>query len=196
MANENQVTEVPVVGTDEKQTNRTFSQSEYDKALAIAVQKETDKFKDFDALKQNYELMKSERQKEEEAKLSEIERANKQVAELTEKLSLISVEKEQLSKTALKAEVLSDPKFVVLPNAYRKLIDGKDSESFKTSAESVLTEYLEDMKKNGLSAAINPAPLTPKAPLTKRGPESEAEKIMASLDKRMNDLPWMTKHPK
>lgn len=148
MAEEATPTETPV--TEEKKTNRVFDQSEHDKEIA-RVQKETEsKYSDYATIKakaDEYEKFKAE---SELAKLSEVEKANKKAEDLEARLIAVEEEKNRLAKTTLKLSVLSDPKYSVLPEPYKKLIDGDTEESVKENAEKSLTEFNEFLKKMGV----------------------------------------------
>lgn len=165
---------------EEKQTNRTFTQSEADKMIADAVKKATDKFSDYDGVKKKLTELESEKKKADEASMSEIEKVKKQNSELTERIGVLEGENLRYKKTALRADVLSDPRFVNLPGAYRKLIDGDDKDKITESADKVLAEWQEDLKKAGVKVETPP----PVIPAGSGKPPTPTENFADKIAKR------------
>lgn len=166
--------------TEEKKTNRVFDQSEHDKEIA-RVQKETEsKYADYATVKakaEEYEKFKAE---SELAKLTEVEKANKKASELEARLIAVEEEKNRLAKTTLKLGVLSDPKYQVLPEPYKKLIDGDTEESIKENAEKSLTEFNEFLKKLGKQSDSSGLP----PDITKNQPTKPKDAIAIAFEKR------------
>ena len=171
------IAEIP---NEDKQSNKTFTQSDYDKMVAKKEKEISDKFKDYETLKSKAETLEKIQSEQEASKLSEIEKATKRANELEAKILQIEAEKNVLAKRTLKLGVLSDQKFIGLPEPYKAIVDGEDAESLKASAEKALEDFNEVLKKNGLKAGTSGMPLDIKQPT----PVKLEDPIVLALKKR------------
>jgi hypothetical protein len=135
--------ETPV---EEKQTNKMFTQSEFDKMVATKEKEIMSKFSDYSDLKTKAESFAKLQAEQEQAKLTEVEKAQKRSAELEQLLNQERTEKQLLSKKTMKLEVLSDAKFGVLPGPYKAMIDGDTVEAIREAAELQLKDFHEILK--------------------------------------------------
>lgn len=178
MSEDNQTPTVPTEG--EKKTNRVFDQSEHDKEIA-RVQKETEaKYADYATIKAKAEELEKFKAEQELAKLSEVEKANKKASELEARLIAVEEEKNRLAKTTLKLSVLSDPKYQILPEPYKKFIDGDTEEAVKENAEKSLTEFQEFLKKLGKTPDSSGLP----PDITQNQPKKPKDAIAIAFEKR------------
>jgi DNA repair exonuclease SbcCD ATPase subunit len=137
------------VKTEDKQTNRVFDQSDFDKMVSKKEKEIADKYADYETLKQKAETFEKLKLEQEQAKLSEVEKANQKAKELEDKLIRIETEKKTLEKKTLKLEVLSNPKYSSLPNPFKIVVDGETIEELTESAEKSLKEFEEVLKNAG-----------------------------------------------
>jgi hypothetical protein len=169
-------------GEENKQTNRTFTQSEYDKAIADHEKAVTEKFKDYETLKQKADAFEKEKADAEALKLSEVEKATKRAEDAEAKANTLEKEKTDLFKQTLKLTVLSDPKYHILPDPYKKLIDGDTIEAIKESAEKVGTEFAEYLKTLGVQTGN--AGLPPNLHKNNNIPDVPKNAVQLALEKR------------
>jgi hypothetical protein len=135
----------PSEQTEEKQSTKTFTQSEYDMRVARERQKLEDKYSDYDTLKQTtQELLEFKKQAEME-KLTDTEKAQKTITELTTQLEQTAQQNSELNKRIIKNDILSRSEFAKLPRAYKSLVSASESEeAVIQSAQSVLEEWRND----------------------------------------------------
>jgi predicted RNase H-like HicB family nuclease len=182
MSEENQE---QVATTEEgKESNRTFTQSDFDKMVAKKEKELSDRFKDYEDLKTKAETFEKLKAEQEQAKLSEIEKANLRAKELEDKLNNLISEKTVLEKKTLKFEVLSDPKYSALPNAYKKIIDGSTVDELKASAEEALKEFEEVLKSVGGKNTNVGLPPTNTTKTEPQKPISLSEAFMERLNRK------------
>lgn len=169
--------------TDEKQTNKLFTQSDFDKMVAKKEKELQERYKDYETLKAEKEELSKLKAEQEQAKLSETEKLNLRIKELESNLNNVLNEKTGLEKRTLKMEVLSDPKYFNLPPAYKKIIDGNTADELKASAEEALNEFNEVIKNTGknINVGIPPAGTTKTEPPK---PVSLSESFQARLTRR------------
>jgi DNA repair exonuclease SbcCD ATPase subunit len=137
-------------GSDEKDTNRLFTQSDFDKALARETAKLTEKYKDYEAIKKTAEDLTAKEAEAQKARMSEVEKARAEAEDAKKKLAQTESERNTLERQVIKSNILADPRFVTLPVAYRKAIEGDTEEAIKGSAEKILAEFNEDLKRLGV----------------------------------------------
>ena len=131
----------------EKQSTRTFTQSEADKLVKSQVEAVASKYSDYDEKVKELEELKQKQIEREEAELSELEKIKRENEKLAAKVDELNGVKTQLERETLKQRVLNDPKFSELPTAYKKLVElGDDEESIRISAEKQLEEFKSDFK--------------------------------------------------
>lgn len=131
--------------TEEKQTNRVFTQSEVDKMVAGALKKAKDEVGDYDELKVKLEELEREKKEKELAEMSEIEKYKVKMEELEK--AQIEKEKQlfEFKKKSALNDLLSDPKYSKMPKAYKNLVSySDDTETMIKSAEDAFAEYEQD----------------------------------------------------
>jgi hypothetical protein len=131
---------------NEKQTNRTFSQSEMDKMVGEAIKKEREKLGDIESIKVELEELRKEKKTSELAKLDEVERLKVQLEE--QEATKLEKEKEiyTFKKKIALNELLGDSKYSKMPSAYKKLVNySDDNEEMLKSADNALAEFEKDM---------------------------------------------------
>jgi len=167
---------------DQKHSTKMFTQSEFDQHIARERKKIEEKYKDYDTLKTQLEELMKEKKERELAKKSEVEKRDIQIQELTQKLTKIETEYLTEKKKNLRNEILSDPKFSVLPKAYKNLVKISDNlEEIKESAEEALKEYEKDFGKKRESFG---SPLLKQNANNNDGPKNMAEMIKQKLMNR------------
>jgi cob(I)alamin adenosyltransferase len=114
MDNDNSNTEEQV-NTEQKQTNKTFTQSEQDKAIAEAVQRATSQFGDYNDKIKELETLKKATLERERAEMSELEQAREMLKEAENKVISLSSENMEFKKTTIKNNVLNNSKYSNLP---------------------------------------------------------------------------------
>lgn len=172
----------PANAEENKQTNRTFSQSDYDKALADKEKAVKEQFKDYETLKQKADAYEKEKADAEALKLSELEKANKKAEEAEARALSLEKEKSDLVKQTLKLTVLSDPKYSMLPEPYKKLIDGDDIETIKKNADKVGAEFAEYLKTLGVQTGNSGLP--PNLQNKNNVPDVPKNAVVLALEKR------------
>jgi len=131
--------------TEEKQSTKTWTQSEVDKHAAALLNREKEKYSDYDTMKQTLESLMQEKTEKENANKSELEKAMDRLQTLEQR----NEELESMSKTLelekLKNNVLSDPKYSDLPKAYKSMVTtSSNEEEVRAMAEAALEEYKND----------------------------------------------------
>ena len=152
---------IPAVeGEAEKQTNRVFTQSDFDKMVAKKEKELSDKYQPF--VTKAEELEKASKQAELD-KLSEVEKLSLAKTDLEKRLAEIEADRNALKKMTMKLSILSDAKYSILPEPYRKVIDGETDEEVKLSADKALKDLEDFLKRTGTKAnvGIPPVPHVP-----------------------------------
>jgi hypothetical protein len=134
----------PVV--EDKQTNRTFSQSEHDAEVARVKRETSAKYSDYDEMKAQYDQLLADKKERELNDMSEVEKAKAIAEDLAAKLEAEKSRNESLALDQLKTDILSKPEFQALPRAYRNMVGGTDEASITADAERVVEEYKVDTK--------------------------------------------------
>jgi hypothetical protein len=147
MIDESQSTETQT--EPEKQTNRTFTQSEMDTILAREKNALKDKYSDYDNVKAEHEKLLAEQKAKELANMSELDQYKTMLAENEAKTKAMEAENLKLQRLQIKTDVLNMSKYSALPSVYKKAIEaGESQELVIESAEKVYAEYLTDFGKN------------------------------------------------
>jgi len=129
----------------DKQTNRTFTQSDVDKMVAETIKKERDKTGDVGAIKAELEELRKAKKESELAKMDEVERLKIQLQEQEKEKLETQKEAFALKKRVALNELLSDPKYSKMPKAYKNMVAfSEDSEEMVRSAESAFAEFEND----------------------------------------------------
>jgi len=131
--------------TEEKQP-RMFTQAEKDRELAMLINKEREKYSDYDTIKSDYEKLMNERKEKEMAEKTEVERLQAQLDEVNSQLVNANGQISDFNKQRVKMTVLDDEKYRKLPRAYKNMVDSSDDmETVQQSAEKALEEFNKDM---------------------------------------------------
>ena len=172
---------------EEKQSTKTFTQSDFDKALARESKKLEERYGDYPQLKERLEALEKERKEKEEAEMSELQKANAMIEELKSKSTNLESLLTESQIKILKSDVLSRSEYFILPRAYKNLVTGDSEENIKASADEILEEYKKDMAKIGKTPDFTPPDAGDKKP--KDQPKSFRDKLNESLGKRMGSIP-------
>jgi len=135
------------IGGQEKRTNRTFDQSEFDRELAQRTSEYRKQLKSFDLLKDELESLREEKNQRAQAEMTEVERLQNQLKEIENLKQKQELEIQTYQKKMLKHTVLLDPKYSTLPLAYKKMIEpGETEDEVKENAEEALRQFQLDFK--------------------------------------------------
>ena len=171
---------------EEKQSNKTYTQSDFDKEVARQLAEHSLKYKDYDLTKKELEELKTWKQEKENAELSEAEKMQKMVEEQKSQLESLQTQNKELSLSVLKGNILSGSEFMGLPKAYKMMVQGESEEEIKVNATKALEEWQSDLSKLGKSVD------TPSPKLNKEGGKAEttfknpAEAISEGLKNRFS----------
>lgn len=180
------------VSESEKKTNRMFTQSDFDAALAREAKRYEEKYKGYDDLKASVEKLAKEKAEREMADKSEIEKAQLRLAEQAKKIEMLAAENHNFMVERKRDTILSDAKFSALPRAYRNMVKASENDDeVRESADSILKEFEADfgLKKAGAptpgaaTVAINHAANI--ASTMGMHPKSMADRLKAQLAARM-----------
>ena len=131
----------------DKQTNRTFTQSEVDKMIKGQSETESSKYSDYDSVKTQLEELKLKQQEREEAELSDLDLSNKKNLNLEAEIAKLKGDISTKDQGILKQEVLNDPKYSDLPSAYKQLVVmSSKKEEVALSADEMLNQFNSDFK--------------------------------------------------
>ena len=107
---------------EEKQSTKQWTQSEVDKHTAALLNREKEKFADYEEKKTLLDkLLKEKEEKELEGK-TEIEKALSQVDQLTKRNQELEQYSVKYEQERVRSLVLGDPKFATLPAVYKNSI--------------------------------------------------------------------------
>ena len=136
----------PKVDDRDKQTNRTFTQSEVDSLISKQVAKVVaDKYSDYETNQQELQSLAKEKKERDEAEMTELQKAKTVIDDLTDNLTTVNIQNTEFKKTVLKQRVLNDPKYANLPRAYKNSVAASDDEAAVIeSAEEMLKEFKQD----------------------------------------------------
>jgi len=140
---------IPADGGD-KATNRVFTQSEYDRAVAQQMKRANDLEAQMKATNEKLAEFEKQRKEKELAEMSELEKANTLNKELQAQIEGLNGKIQDFQKMELKNNVLLDPKYTVLPAVYKKAIAGDTEEDLKASADAIVEQYNNDIAKLGV----------------------------------------------
>lgn len=145
---QNQDAEQVAAGSEEKQTNRTFTQSEFDSMLAKQTAEMTEKIKGFSVLEKKYSELESKLQEKEESEMSELQKLQSKVEKLTETKTNLEKTLKEKDRGIITSSVLADPKYASLPTVYKRAIPLSDSkEEVIAEAERALEQYQKDFER-------------------------------------------------
>jgi hypothetical protein len=179
----------PAEPTPGKQSNNTFTQSEFDKKLKeslAAKQQELDELKKASGnVDGELEELRDFKKKAELEKMSEAEKlqAEKEAFEKQKAEELAKIEAEKINN--LRMSVLTDTKYSILPSMARKVVEGKTEDEIKSSADKILEDYQEHLKSITGKTDFGTPPGTPPGD-TPAGnqPKTFKEKLDDGIKKR------------
>ena len=127
---------------------KTFTQSENDRLVGLAIVKEREKFADYADTKQQLETLLNEKKERDLSEKTEVEKLQSINSELTTELTNVRGELTGFQKKQLRTDVLNGGKYLSLPRAYKSLVTLSDStEEIQKSADEVLAEFEADTGK-------------------------------------------------
>lgn len=134
--------------TEQKDQPRVFTQAEKDKEIAMIINREREKFKDYDTTKQELEALRTAQREKELAEKSEIEKLQTILSETTTELTNVKTEYTTLQKKHIRNDVLNGNKYLGLPRAYKNMVTLSDNpDEIIASADEVLAEFEKDTGK-------------------------------------------------
>ena len=129
----------------EKQSNITYSQSEFDKAVKDQVASVSNKYSDYDLVKTQLDELAKEKEEREMADKTDLEKSLAANEKLQQEIDKLNGEKSIFEKDKLKSEVLSDVKYNSMSKVYRDAVaPDSDIEKVKASADAYLEQYNTD----------------------------------------------------
>lgn len=135
-----------VKATEEKQTNKTYTQSEADQLVAKILKQELGKYADYSDVKAEAETLKREKSERELAEKSEIEKAQLVAKDWQDKYGKLESEYKQQKLVNVKNEVLSDKKYAALPKVYRDSVRmSENADEIKSHADEMLKQFTADV---------------------------------------------------
>jgi hypothetical protein len=187
---ENQET-VPAEGAESKETkesNRVFTQSEHDQAIARAKAEEVAKFADYEQIKKEHEAMVKAQKEKEESEMTEREKLAKELKAIADEKGALAVENAKMKVQMLKTRILGDSKYMKLPKVYKDAVRGEDEAEIATNADAMLKQFEEDYAHSeratktfglpGKGSEIVPASSQPLTP---------GEEVQLKLTKRLQN---------
>lgn len=147
-SNESKDTKTTTTETnEEKQTNRVYTQSEHDSAMADRDAKIRENEKSMGELKAQLEKLESEKKQKELDEMSELEKYKSMYEDVVSKNKDFESQMGELKKEQLVNEVLQREEFKVLPSVYRRsIIRSENLDEITESANQALEQYKTDFK--------------------------------------------------
>lgn len=172
-------------GDGGQQPGKTFTQEELDRIIAERLNREREKYKDYNDLKKAAEELK----KIKESQMSETERLQARVAELERHLADKDRETAEARLETLKLKVLDE---LGLPKAWAERLFGTNEEEIKADAKNLAKLLGEAGKGKGVGSGSNPGPGTPPDPV------EQAKKMAEERNKKVQQFqggydPWATR---
>jgi hypothetical protein len=119
------------VSTEEKQSNKTFSQSEFDSRLATELNKFKTQYSDYDELKENFLEMKKWKEQKEQESMTEQEKMTNLVQNTAKENESLKSERDGLLTEIMKKDILLDKKYADLPIVYKQAVIGNSRDSIR-----------------------------------------------------------------
>ena len=168
-------------------TNKTWDQSEHDRAIAEALRAERAKYADYDKFKQTAKDAQSKLDEIELKEKSELEKKEIEVSKLTEKVQGYENSLKNYTLKESRDKVLSDPKYSGLPSVYKNSVGLSENElDIQLEADKVLEQFNQDFNVKGQSFGkpntINPTVKTEKP----TGLIASANDLKSKLVQRFN----------
>jgi len=156
--------------TEDKKSNRKFTmpdgkeveQSDFDQALFREVAKMEQKYAGFESMQKKLDTLQAAEKERELAAMTEAEKLNTQLTDANALALQLQEQNKKLNMEIMKSNVLSDTKYINLPNAYRKLIQsGETVEDVRSNADIVLEEFQKDFQQMAKPAHVGAPVHTP-----------------------------------
>lgn len=146
MDNEQNTSTVDVgTQTEEKQSTKTFTQSDNDKLVAEAIRREREKYQDYDQVKKELETLRKSQKERELSEMSELEKHKAMLEEIQSEKSKIDQELSFYRQKEAIGNVLSNEKYSKLPPIYRQAVKYSESvEEIMKSADEMLSQFEKD----------------------------------------------------
>lgn len=172
----------------DKNSSRTFTQSEVDQMVFKASQKAKSQFEDYETIKKEYETLKAAQREKELSEKSELEKLQSINSELTTELTNVKNQVSTYEKERLRMDVLNGNKYLRLPRAYKNMVKlSGDKDEIIASAEEVLAEFEKDTGKK--IADTFGVPETKDTAISEPGKKVETPAdLAASLRSRVHSL--------
>jgi hypothetical protein len=173
-----------VESTTDKQTNRTFTQSDHDRLVMEALTAERKKYADYPDIKKTLETLQTEREQAELKEKTELERKDHELTKLASELEKITLTNKQYELKSKRDKVLSDPKFSKLPSVYKEAVQLTDDELvLQAEADKVLERWKADFNMTGQTFG-EPAKATDKKPANVEYAETFRDRLAKRLNTR------------
>jgi hypothetical protein len=141
---------------EEKETNKTYTQSDFDKEVARQMAEFKVKHGDPEKTKKELEnLMKWKKEKEEEA-LTEQEKIEKRLEELKDESTTVKRRNQILELQLKTKDILSESKYSTLPRVYKNMVQGESEDEIRLNADKIMQEYADDLKTAGKTVEFVP----------------------------------------
>jgi len=137
---------------EDKKSNKTFTQSDFDSRLADEQKKITDKYADYDTQKTQLAELLEEKKKRDEAEMSEVEKLTATNEELVKKQADLESLLSKSNSLILRNDVLGGNDYQTLPKIYRDSVTGETVESITENANKILEQYKVDTANFGKSS--------------------------------------------
>lgn len=168
---------------DGKGGNRVFSQSEHDRAIAEAVKKAAEQFKDFDTVKAKLDALEKEKAEKELSEKSELEKRDIKISELQKTIESEASKAKELQRKMVLQNVLSREEYRGLPDVYKSTVTPSDDEAeVDKSAKAILDKFKKDFEQTTGKKFGEPKPeqkQNTSAPIT--SPEGLAQRMRAAI---------------
>jgi hypothetical protein len=170
----------------EKESNRVFTQSEFDQRVGQIEKKFEDKLAKYNEILNENKELKQAKDASDEKEMSENEKLNKKLTDALKKNEEQNKEIEGFKLNSIKADILSDPRFKDMPPTYRKVVTGKDEAEIRASADKTLVAFQTEFKGVKPPDDLDPPPGGGnKLPGTETKPLTGLQKLNEKLQKRI-----------
>lgn len=151
------ITETEEVEGEEKQSTKTFTQSDFDKHIAREKARIEEKYGDYETNKARLDELEKSIKDKAMAEMSELEKATATITDLNTKIEVLANSNLSLNKDIVRSKVLSSQDFNILPDVYKNAIISSDNEEeVLDSAKAILEQYNKDF--GGVSRDSVPEP--------------------------------------
>jgi hypothetical protein len=141
---------------EESQSNKTYTQSDFDKEVARQIAEFRVKHGDPDKVKNELETLKKWKEEKENEALTEQEKIQKRPDELKDE-NTTQKRRNQLLELQLKTkDILSESKYSTLPRVYKNMVQGESEDEIRLNADKIMGEYADDLKAAGKTVEFVP----------------------------------------